>query len=261
MVSRITNYSSNDYTITSASNYDKIFISAERLKAEGYNDSVTISNESRQKHLVAKQSSSNLLDKVKDWTNSSVQWLKDAGNFVKNAVKEGIDFLVLDDVKTIFNPDAGVVDKGLAIISLFPAGKVVKSGKIYSLLKKSGKKDEVNALAGLGKVQKFNSRGILMDGNSKTGWQHIDKRHVSGTAATKGTTLFPKHLGEAKIKNLIMESLEKGQLASVNPKDGTMVYKYKPNKYGIDEMTTVVTDNYVIKTSYPTSGKSVITKK
>ncbi|WP_338651665.1 hypothetical protein [Lysinibacillus sp. Y5S-8] len=116
-------------------------------------------------------------------------------------------------------------------------------------MKKSGKKDEVNALARLGKVQKFNSRGILIDGNSKTGWQHIDKRHVSGTAATKGTTLFPKHLGEAKIKNLIMESLEKGQLASVNPKDG------------IDEMTTVVTDNYVIKTSYPTSGKSVITKK
>ncbi|MFJ6207504.1 hypothetical protein [Lysinibacillus sp. NPDC092081] len=100
-----------------------------------------------------------------------------------------------------------------------------------------------------------------MNGNSKTGWEHINKRHVSGTAATKGTTLFPKNLGEAKIKNLIMESLEKGHLASVNPKDGTMVYKYKPGKYGIDEMTTVVTDKYVIKTSYPTSGKSVITKK
>lgn len=41
-----------------------------------------------------------------------------------------------------------------------------------------------------------------MDGNSSTGWEHIYKRHVTGKAATKGTTLFPKALGDSQIKNL-----------------------------------------------------------
>lgn len=33
-----------------------------------------------------------------------------------------------------------------------------------------------------------------------------------------------------------MEFLAKGHLASVNPKDGTMVYKSKPKKYSIELM-------------------------
>ncbi|MDM5233401.1 hypothetical protein [Lysinibacillus pakistanensis] len=262
MVSNINRYSTNTYITTSYSDYDRIVVDADRYKRENpnTNDSVTISDSSRQKQQTAKQSSSNLLDKVKDWSNSSVQWLKDAGNFVKDAVKAGIDFLVLDDVKTIFDPNAGALDKSLAAISLFPAGKVVKSGKIYGLLKKSGKNDVVDAFAGLGSIQKFNKKGILMDGNSSTGWKHINKRHISGTSADKNTTLFPKHLGEAKIKNLIMESLEKGTLQSTHA-DGTKVYTYNPNKYGISEMTTVVTKDNIIKTSYPTKGTSVLTKR
>ncbi|MCR8854592.1 hypothetical protein [Lysinibacillus fusiformis] len=256
MISNINNYS----ITTSYSDYENIIVSANRHKSENpntYTDSVTISDTSRQ--LVAKQASGNLLDKVKDWANSSVQWLKDAGNFVKNAVKEGIDFLVLDDVKTIFNPDAGALDKSIAAISLFPAGKVVKSGKIYKLLKNADKNHVVDAFSGLGKIQKFNSKGILMEGNSSTGWEHIYKRHVSGKAATKGTTLFPKALGDSQIKNLVMESLEKGTLQSTHS-NGTRVYTYNPNKYGISEMTTVVTKDNIIKTSYPVKGTSVIKK-
>ncbi|BAQ10920.1 yd repeat protein [Bacillus sp. OxB-1] len=67
----------------------------------------------------------------------------------------------------------------------------------------------------------------LLDGNSRTGWNHIYKRHVSGTSATNGTTLFPKALGDAKIKDLVMESSEKGTLKSTHA-DGTKVYTYIP---------------------------------
>ena len=56
-----------------------------------------------------------------------------------------------------------------------------------------------------------------------------------------------------------MESLEKGTLKSTHS-DGTKVYTYKPNKHGISEMTTVVTKDNIIKTSYPVSGTSVIKK-
>ena len=87
-------------------------------------------------------------------------------------------------------------------------------------MRKAGKSADVDVFAGLGKIQKFNARGILLDGDSRTGWEHIYKRHVAGTTANRGTTLFPRALGDAQIKNLIMESLEKGTLESTHF-DGT----------------------------------------
>ena len=56
-----------------------------------------------------------------------------------------------------------------------------------------------------------------------------------------------------------MKSLEKGTLKSTYA-DGTKVYTYNPKKYGISKMTTVVTKDNIIKTSYPISGPSVIKK-
>jgi len=129
---------------------------------------------------------------------------------------------------------------------------VVKSGKLFESA-------EIDAFAGLGKIQKFNAKGILLDGNSSTGWEHIYKRHVAGTTANRGTTLFPRALGDAQIKNLIMESLEKGTLKSTH-ENGMKIFTYRPRKYGISEMTTVVTKDNIIKTSYPNGGTSVIIK-
>ena len=126
-------------------------------------------------------------------------------------------------------------------------------------MRKAGKSADVDAFAGLGKIQKFNARGILLDGDSRTGWEHIYKRHVAGTTANRGTTLFPRALGDAQIKNLIMESLEKGTLESSHD-DGTKIYTYRPKKFGISKMTTIVTKDNIIKTSYPNDGTSVIRK-
>ncbi|TPG72912.1 hypothetical protein EEL31_00505 [Brevibacillus laterosporus] len=57
--------------------------------------------------------------------NGSRIWLVDAGNFLLDTGKAGLDFLILEDVKTIFDPKASDVEKGFAILSLFPAGKRV----------------------------------------------------------------------------------------------------------------------------------------
>jgi len=203
--------SANLLIATSNQNNDK---SIKNFAMQQQKDTVSISGEAR---LLASRASvrpNSWVDTALNWANSTVSWLKRAGQFAVDAAKEGINFLVLDDVRTIFNPNAGITEKGVALVSLFPAGKVVKSGKLFELLRKAGKSADVDAFAGLGKIQKFNARGILLDGNSSTGWEHIYKRHVAGTTANRGTTLFPRALGDAQIKNLIMESLEKGKLES-----------------------------------------------
>ncbi|WOV86991.1 hypothetical protein QWT69_14100 [Sporosarcina oncorhynchi] len=223
-------------------------------------DTVIISKEAKEMAMaLASKSTPSWLDTAKSWASSTTAWLKQAGQFALDGAKAGLDFLVIDDIKTLFNPNSSVTDKGIALVSLFPAGKVVKAGSLASLLIKSGKGAQVTAFEGLGKVLKHNSKGILLDGNSKTGWEHIVKGHITGTIAKKGDTLFPKALGEAQVKNLVMESLEKGKLITLA--DGTKVYTYNPQKHGISGMTTVVTKDNIIKTSYPTAGTSVIKVK
>jgi hypothetical protein len=91
----------------------------------------------------------------------------------------------------------------LSLVSLFPAGKVTKAGKLFNFLKKYGKGDIADAVAGMGKVLKHNSKAVLMEGTSSNGWKHIVENHITGKS---GKTLFPKHMGEGEIKNLIMES-------------------------------------------------------
>lgn len=243
---------------TSNQNNDK---NIKNFAMQQQKDTVSISSEARNRLLTARASvrPNSWVDTALDWAKSTVSWLKKAGQFAVDAAKEGINFLVLDDVRTIFNPNAGITEKGVALVSLFPAGKVVKSGKLFELLRKAGKSADVDAFAGLGKIQKFNAKGILLDGDSRTGWEHIYNRHVAGTTANRGTTLFPRALGDAQIKNLIMESLEKGTLESTHL-DGTKIYTYRPRKYGISEMTTIVTKDNIIRTSYPNSGTSVIRK-
>lgn len=42
---------------------------------------------------------------------SSTNWIKKAKKFAEDTAKAGIDFLFLDDIKTIFNPKASSVSK------------------------------------------------------------------------------------------------------------------------------------------------------
>lgn len=193
-------------------------------------------------------------------TSGVFQWVKDASKFAKDALKAGVDFLVLDDIKTIFNPNASKTDKALAAVMLFPAGKVLKTGKVVDLLTASGKKEVVSAYAGLGKILKHNSRGVLFEGSGKKGWKHIKNGHIKGIGAKKGDTFYPKHLKESEIKNIIMTSLKKGKYKGKS-KNGNKSYQYKINKYGIKNMKVIVDKNNIIVTAYPMDGKSVKKKK
>ena|GEM_PF-821553 len=58
---------------------------------------------------------------------------------------EVTDFLVVDDIKTIFDPNASTFDKTLAVASFIPVGKVVKGGKIFIKLF-NGEKEIVRAV-------------------------------------------------------------------------------------------------------------------
>ena len=118
----------------------------------------------------------------------------------------------------------------------------------------SGNKGKINPST----VIKQNRHITLTQGNSKFGWEHIHKNHVSGQVSNK--TLFPKHLDESKLKNIIMDSISKGRHVYTTP-DGFKEYVYNLNKYGISEMRTIVSPDGNIWTSYPTKGTSVIRTK
>lgn len=182
---------------------------------------------------------------------------KTAIEFFNEGLKKGLDFLVLDDVKTIFDNSKSSLDRSLALASFFPVGKIAKTGDLFSLLKTYGKEKDVEKLASFGQIHKVGNKGMLVDGNKSFGWEHIKSRHINGEIPEK--TLFP-NLGEAQIKNLIMESVEKGQVVTTH-NDGVKVYRYNLYKHGINTIETIVDKDGVIRTSYPKGGTGVRTSK
>lgn len=128
------------------------------------------------------------------------------------------------------------------------------------MMEKSGNKKIVTPYINLGTALKYNSRGILFEGNSKAGYKHIFLGHIAPTIAKKGDTLYPRHLKESQIKNIIMRSLKKGKLVG-EAKNGYKSYKYKLNKHGIKNMKVIVDKDNIIVTAYPLDGKSVIKYK
>lgn len=74
--------------------------------------------------------------------------LKKAGGFLKGAA----GFLFFDDIKTLVDPNASLLDKGIAAFSLLPVGKIFKGVKLgFNLLSKSKLLDK--AADGLNKVK------------------------------------------------------------------------------------------------------------
>ena len=141
----------------------------DHLQGNIQSDRVQISKEGKQLYLASASARSNswwddLKDTASDWIDSSKRWLVDAGNFLLDAAKAGLDFLILDDVKTIFDPKASDAEKGFAILSLFPAGKGAKAGKkAYNLLKEHG--DDIASFA-----------NKVLNGRKKIGKYYVNSR-------------------------------------------------------------------------------------
>jgi hypothetical protein len=123
-------------------------------------DSVEISEQSRQLLRAAQAKSSmwdfdEIIDTVNKWYNKGKQWLSTAADYALAAAKEGLDFLILDDLKTLFDPNADAADKALAAVSLFPAGKATKAFKLLKKFDPDVAKFADRALSGKVKIGKY----------------------------------------------------------------------------------------------------------
>lgn len=90
------------------------------------------------------------VDEVKEEENKLLAFLGDVGNGAvklgKGALdvgKEVADFLILDDINTIMDADASGLDKGIALASIIPVGKVLKGAKLVDKIIDSNVDDVV----------------------------------------------------------------------------------------------------------------------
>ncbi|ASA20281.1 hypothetical protein B9T62_05390 [Paenibacillus donghaensis] len=68
------------------------------------------------------------------------KWVGDGWKMVKSAAVAVANFMVVDDIRTIIDPNASTFDKSLAIAGFIPVGKFIKGGKIVvKLISKEGK--------------------------------------------------------------------------------------------------------------------------
>ncbi|WP_339213346.1 T7SS effector LXG polymorphic toxin [Solibacillus sp. FSL W8-0372] len=69
------------------------------------------------------------VDDVKDEGNGFLNFLGDVGSGATKVGKGLLDFLILDDVNTLTDKNASGLDKGIALASFIPVGKVLKIPK------------------------------------------------------------------------------------------------------------------------------------
>ncbi|REJ23140.1 MAG: hypothetical protein C6W54_14005 [Bacillaceae bacterium] len=153
-----------------------------------------------------------------------------------------------------------IYDSSVVSASAVPYVANIIGSQVVRLAIKGLAKKSIKVASNMGKILKHNSRGVLFEGNASKGWKHIKNGHILGKGAKKGDTLFPKNLSESQIKNIIMESLQKGTYKG-QAANGYKSYEYNLNKYGINKMKVIVDKDGMIVTAYPLSGKSVIKVK
>ena len=95
------------------------------------------------------------VDNVKEEGNGFLNFLGDVGSGATKVGKGLLDFLILDDVNTLADKNASGLDKGIALASFIPIGKVLKIPKAIDKIVDSNvdevvKKSEVDEVVGKG---------------------------------------------------------------------------------------------------------------
>ncbi|MBD8032190.1 hypothetical protein [Solibacillus ferritrahens] len=95
------------------------------------------------------------VDDVKEEENGFIGFLEGEGNGAKKIGKGLLDFLLLDDVNTLADQNASGLDKGIALASFIPIGKVLKIPKAIDKIVDSNvdevvKKSDVDEVVGKG---------------------------------------------------------------------------------------------------------------
>ncbi|MCM3720612.1 polymorphic toxin type 15 domain-containing protein [Solibacillus isronensis] len=98
------------------------------------------------------------VDNVKDEGNGFLNFLGDVGSGATKVGKGLLDFLILDDVNTLADKDASLLDKGIALASFIPVGKVLKIPKAIDKIVDSNvgavvKKSDVDEVVGKGNIK------------------------------------------------------------------------------------------------------------
>lgn len=115
--------------------------------------------------------------------NSVEEFFKDAGDGALKVGKGVLDFLILDDIKTLGDSDASIAEKALAGAALLPGGKLLKGAKLGGeLLGISKASDEMVDISDLAK------KGSGTSGKAK---QEIHEIITDGSHMTKGGKLKP----------------------------------------------------------------------
>ncbi|WP_339262606.1 T7SS effector LXG polymorphic toxin [Solibacillus sp. FSL W7-1472] len=98
------------------------------------------------------------VDNVKDEGNGFLNFLGDVGSGATKVGKGLLDFLLLDDVNTLADKNASGLDKGIALASFIPIGKVLKIPKAIDKIVDSNvgevvKKSDVDEVVGKGNIK------------------------------------------------------------------------------------------------------------
>ena len=136
---------------------------------------------------------------------TAVEKPKKKKNKVFGFLKDAADFLILDDVKTVFDPKASFLDKGVAIFSVTPAGKAVKAGRLgFKLVQNSP-------------VGKAVSKKVDQVTNKSTG-----KYQVGAYKDIKGVDgLDAHHAGQKAVMKKLVDNYDLNTAPAINvPKVG-----------------------------------------
>lgn len=127
---------------------------------------------------------------------------EDIGTGIWGAGKWLADFLLLDSLRTIFNPESNMIDRGVAVAEFFPVGKVFKAAKmadeIPNLKKAEGVIEETNNKA---EVIRDNNNHIRNDNNKEV---NVQGREISNLNIDEAKEVLIKRLqnGEISIEDL-----------------------------------------------------------
>ena len=133
------------------------------------------------------------VDDVKDEGNGFLNFLGDVGNGATKVGKGLLDFLLLDDVNTLADKNDSGLDKGIALASFIPVGKVLKISKAIDKIVDSNvnelvKKSDVDEVVGKGKGDigwSMSKGGGEINGRNYS--QHALERMAPDTPEVKAT--------------------------------------------------------------------------
>ena len=59
------------------------------------------------------------------------KWVNDGWKLIQKGAKSAVDFLIMDDLRTLVDPKSSFYDRAMAGIGFIPVGKIFKGGKVF----------------------------------------------------------------------------------------------------------------------------------